>query len=65
MYEHRLYSKDIRGFLLTGNSTASFFLLAAFAALDCALRRSVSGNTPRHWRHWSVTGWHFYLPPAD
>ena len=33
MYEHRLYSKDIRGFLMTSNSTASFFLLAVFAAL--------------------------------
>lgn len=33
MYEHRLYSKDIRGFLMTSNSSASFFLLAFFAAL--------------------------------
>lgn len=33
MYEHRLYSKDIRGFLMTSNSTASFFLLAIFASL--------------------------------
>ncbi|HOL31183.1 MAG TPA: O-antigen ligase family protein [Anaerohalosphaeraceae bacterium] len=32
MYEHRLYSKDIRGFLMTSNSSASFFLLAFFAA---------------------------------
>lgn len=28
MYEHRLYSKDIRGFLMTSNSAATFFLLA-------------------------------------
>lgn len=32
MYEHRLYSRDIRGFLTTGNSTASLFLLCIFSA---------------------------------
>ena len=37
MYEHRLYSRDIRGFLMTSNSAASFFLLSVFAALGiCA-----------------------------
>ncbi|MCE5185997.1 MAG: O-antigen ligase family protein [Planctomycetaceae bacterium] len=37
MYEHRLYSKGVRGFLLTANSTASFFLLALFAGVGlCA-----------------------------
>lgn len=38
MYEHRLYSKDIRGFLMTSNSTASFFLMAVFAALGLCLQ---------------------------
>ena len=37
MYEHRLYSKDIRGFLMTSNSAASFFLLAAFAGLGLCI----------------------------
>ena len=38
MYEHRLYSKDIRGFLMTSNSAASFFLMAAFAGLGLCLQ---------------------------
>jgi len=33
LYEHRLYGKDIRGFLTTSNSTGSFLLLSAFAAI--------------------------------
>ncbi|MHC5082862.1 MAG: O-antigen ligase family protein [Planctomycetota bacterium] len=37
MYEHRIYSKDIRGFLMTSNSSASFFLLAIFAAIGLTL----------------------------
>jgi hypothetical protein len=32
LFEHRLYSKDIRGFFTTGNSAGSFFLLALAAA---------------------------------
>jgi len=32
-FEHRLYSKDIRGFFTTSNSTGSFALLASFAAV--------------------------------
>jgi len=31
-FEHRLYSKDIRGFLTTSNSTGSLLILSAFAA---------------------------------
>lgn len=38
MYEHRLYSKDIRGFLMTSNSAASFFLLAVFAAIGLCVQ---------------------------
>ena len=37
MYEHRLYSKGIRGFLMTSNSSASFFLLAVFASLGLCI----------------------------
>lgn len=33
-FEHRLYSKDIKGFFTTGNSAGSFAILAAFAALS-------------------------------
>jgi hypothetical protein len=32
-FEHRLYSKDIRGFLTTSNSTGSFLIFSAFAAV--------------------------------
>jgi len=32
LLEHRLYSKDVRGFFTTSNSAGSFTLLAAFAA---------------------------------
>jgi len=32
-FEHRLYSKDVKGFFTTGNSAGSFALLASFAAL--------------------------------
>jgi len=33
LYEHRLYSKDIRGFFTTSNSAGSFAILALFSAL--------------------------------
>jgi len=33
LFEHRLYSKDIRAFFTTGNSAGSFAILACFAAL--------------------------------
>jgi O-antigen ligase/tetratricopeptide (TPR) repeat protein len=37
MYEHRLFSKGVRGFLLTSNSTATYFLLVVFAGIGlCA-----------------------------
>lgn len=38
MYEHRVYSRDIRGFLMTSNSAATFFLLALFAAAGLSLQ---------------------------
>lgn len=44
-FEHRLYSKDVRGFLTTSNSTGSFLLLALFACLGlltAALRQDPS-----------------------
>ncbi len=33
LFEHRLYSRGIRGFFTTGNSAASFALMASFATL--------------------------------
>jgi O-antigen ligase len=33
LFEHRLYTKGVTGFLTTGNSVASFAILAAFAAI--------------------------------
>lgn len=54
MYEHRLHSKGVRGFLLTGNSTASFFILAIFAGIAlCAeglssLRHAIDKQRKEH-----------------
>ncbi len=42
MFEHRLYSRTIRGFFTTSNSAASFGLLACFAALALVAERSLS-----------------------
>jgi tetratricopeptide (TPR) repeat protein len=33
LYEHRLYSKDVKGFFATGNSAGCFFNLAIFSAI--------------------------------
>lgn len=33
LYEHRLYSKDVKGFFSTSNSAGSFFNLALFSAI--------------------------------
>lgn len=33
LFKHRLYSRDIRGFLMTSNSTGSFLVLSAFAGV--------------------------------
>ena len=39
LYEHRLYSKDIRGFFTTGNSAGSFAVLATFAAIGLLIEK--------------------------
>jgi tetratricopeptide (TPR) repeat protein len=39
LFEHRLYSRGVRGFFTTSNSAASFGLLAAAAAVLLLLRR--------------------------
>lgn len=38
MFEHRLYSRGIRGFFTTSNSAASFAIMASFAGLALLLR---------------------------
>ena len=46
LFEHRLYSKDIRGFFTTGNSAGSFALLAlaAAAALMMEKRKALTAG---------------------
>lgn len=47
LYEHRLYSKDVRGFFMTGNSTAGLLVLAifcTFAVFDFKVRLSEKKN---------------------
>ena len=39
LFEHRIYSKDIRGYLTTSNSTGSFLILATFAAIGMAIEQ--------------------------
>ena len=46
LFEHRLYSRGIRGFFTTSNSAASFALLAAFAAFALLLL-GAAGQGPR------------------
>ncbi|MBW8017576.1 MAG: O-antigen ligase family protein [Planctomycetes bacterium] len=43
-YEHRLYSKDVRGFLTTGNSVASFMTMAIFASLALFWKKISAGR---------------------
>jgi len=48
LYEHRLYSKDVRGFFTTGNSVGSLLVLAifcTFAAFDFRVKFSEKKNT--------------------
>ncbi|MDI6450805.1 O-antigen ligase family protein [Anaerobaca lacustris] len=54
LFEHRLYSQGIRGFFTTGNSAASFAMLAAFAGLALLLsqRRTDAGEAPRSRCRW-------------
>lgn len=45
-FEHRIRSRDIRGFLRTSNSTASFLLLACFGALGLTAQRWKTRREP-------------------
>lgn len=47
LFEHRLYSRGIRGFFTTGNSAASFAMLAAFAGMALLLpQQSADADRP-------------------
>ena len=50
MYEHRLYSKDIPGFLMTSNSAASFFLLSVFAAMGLCVESFWEYKNQKAWK---------------
>jgi len=39
LFEHSLYSKDVRGFFTTGNSAGSFALLASFTAIALMIEK--------------------------
>lgn len=39
MFEHRLYTRGVNGFLMTGNSVASFSIFSVFAVLALLLER--------------------------
>jgi len=54
LFEHRLYSRGIRGFFTTSNSAASFAILASFAGIVLLLRQ-IAGPETRNGglRRWS------------
>ncbi len=54
LFEHRLYGQGVRGFFTTGNSAASFAVLAAFAGLALLLsrRRTDPDGAPRSRSRW-------------
>ena len=45
-YEHRLYSRDIKGFFTTSNSTGSFLILAGFAAVGLFIQKIKDTQRP-------------------
>jgi O-antigen ligase/Tfp pilus assembly protein PilF len=53
LFEHRLYSRGVRGFFTTSNSAASFALMASFAAIALLLEQICSDSgaksKPRDW----------------
>lgn len=51
LFEHRLYSRGVRGSFTTSNSAASFAILASFAALGLLARRVRDGSEPNPRRH--------------
>ena len=48
LFEHRLYTKGIRGFFTTSNSAGSFALLATFAAIALFIEKLKNMSFPRN-----------------
>jgi len=57
MFEHRIYSQDVRGFFTTSNSAASFAILASFAGIVLLAHRIADPKT-------RGTGFRRWLAPA-
>ncbi|MHC4636978.1 MAG: O-antigen ligase family protein [Planctomycetota bacterium] len=49
LFEHRLYSKDVKGFFTTSNSAGSFLILAVFAALSLFISR-LKNHAEKKWK---------------
>jgi O-antigen ligase len=54
LFEHRLYSRGVRGSFTTSNSAASFALLASFAAVGLLVRRAWDHGRERAQRHYDL-----------
>lgn len=56
LFEHRLYSRGIRGFFTTSNSAASFAICAAFAGIALLVGRlDEAKGRPERFRHIGLT----------
>ena len=55
LFEHRLYSRGIRGFFTTSNSAASFAICASFAAIALFAGRLRERQRPRR-KHSATSG---------
>ncbi len=56
LFEHRLYSKDVRGFFTTGNSAGSFAILTLFAALALFIDKFKNRKFLSSYRHLIASG---------
>ncbi len=54
LFEHRLYSRGVRGSFTTSNSAASFALLASFAAVGLLVRRVRDYGQEKTQRHYDL-----------
>ena len=56
LFEHRLYSRGVRGFFTTSNSAGSFALLASFAAVGLFIGSYKNRNSAELGYVWLITG---------
>jgi O-antigen ligase len=54
LFEHRLYSRGVRGSFTTSNSAASFAILASFAAVGLLARRVRDRRREKSQRHYDL-----------